>query len=521
MIKIKRTIKQVLIQHVVIGRVVRLMCVVAMLLHTTSARAQGNRVFEGVEKVAYRAIDLSTPGGQTWSTHRGATPGYFSAVGTASYTSPADAAANVDGYVKHYADVANQSFSFPVGTGADYRELGVSGTRTDTSEIAVAWIVGDPTTTADPTAPNAGTHNVSTFGTGLSAVSPIGQWDWQDVSGDAAGVTVTVSIPDMTALGAAADLRLVGWDGTEWVNLSGTTGASGNTENSTLSGTMIAGISALGIGRGETDVCITPKVFLQGALYLSANDTMTDDLRLKGLLPTTEPYTSLTGFTHAGSGGGETTTAAIFATTGNNAIVDWVFVELRDKTTNTTIVETRSALLQRDGDVVDAADGASALCFSGLVDPEVFVSIRHRNHLGVMIAATKTLTPAGTVADFSIETLFGSNAAGTGIKANNATNTVTGLWPGNTNGNTSVIEDNNDSDLDPILNTVLNAPGNGFGSRGFSYNNVYLVTDVDMNGNVIYDNITSDRDPILNTVLSYPSNGFGSRGFIGVVERLP
>ncbi|AEI51421.1 DUF6923 family protein [Runella slithyformis] len=207
----------------------------------------GNYVFSGAEAVNYGVVDLATPGGQTWATDRAATPGYFSAYGTASYTGAGDAA-NINGYVKHYATAANQSFTFPVGSGTDYRALSVSGTRTASSVIGVAWIAGNPSTTVDPTAPNAGTHAITALGSGITAVSPAGMWDWQDVSNNAAGLTVTVSIPAMTGFAASAsELRLVGWDGTKWISL-GTSGATGLAENSTLSGTMQSGITALAIG---------------------------------------------------------------------------------------------------------------------------------------------------------------------------------------------------------------------------------------------------------------------------------
>ncbi|MCB0811724.1 MAG: hypothetical protein KDB87_00895, partial [Flavobacteriales bacterium] len=70
-----------------------------------------------------------------------------------------------------------------------------------------------------------------------------------------------------------------------------------------------------------------------------------------------EPYTSL-GYVHVGDGGNESTTAGVLAATGNDAIVDWVVLELRDANDPTTVVNTRSALLQRDGDIVDT-DGSS------------------------------------------------------------------------------------------------------------------------------------------------------------------
>ncbi|MFC3813286.1 hypothetical protein [Lacihabitans lacunae] len=237
-----------------------------LLAITNTSLAQGNvYVASGSEFTNFGTIDLSTPP-NSWSTFRGATPGYFSAVGTAIYQNPTDAG-NVNGYVKHYANAVNQSFNFPVGTGADYRGLSISGTRLATSQIAVAWILGNPSSTDDPTAPNTGFHAVTSVDAGIQAVSPVGQWDWQDLTNDATGLTVTVSIPDMSAFGPAADLRLVGWDGTKWINLS-STGASGNTENSTLSGTIVSGITALAIGKVSSGpVDYTPTVDIDGLSF--------------------------------------------------------------------------------------------------------------------------------------------------------------------------------------------------------------------------------------------------------------
>jgi len=208
----------------------------------------GNYVFSGGEVTNFGIIDLATPANVTWATERGATPGYFTAIGTASYTNPSDAY-NINGYVKHAADAPNQSFSFPVGTVSDYRQLSVNGNRVASSIIGVAWIVGDPSLSLDPTAPAAGAHATTSFGSDIRSVSNLGQWDWQDLTNNASGVNVIVSIPDLSNFGAASELRLVGWNGSQWVNLSGTNGASGNTKNSTLNGTMINGITALGVGR--------------------------------------------------------------------------------------------------------------------------------------------------------------------------------------------------------------------------------------------------------------------------------
>lgn len=221
-----------------------LLMVVFWLLLTVGATAQtGNHVPAGAEMANHGILSLQTS--TLWSTARTSPQGYFSAVGTATYTG-ADDTHNVNGYVKHYVTTANQGFAFPVGSGTDLRTLTTSGTIATNSTIATAWLAGNPATVTDPT--DNTTHSVTALGTGITAVSTAGQWDWVVGGGSAVGTTVTVSMPDLTGFGDAADLRLVGWNGTQWVSL-GTAGASANTEDATLSGTMIAGITAIGIGK--------------------------------------------------------------------------------------------------------------------------------------------------------------------------------------------------------------------------------------------------------------------------------
>ena len=86
---------------------------------------------------------------------------------------------------------------------------------------------------------------------------------------------------------------------------------------------------------------ISPKIFLQGA-GLNPNsgeeDLMRDDLRVAGLIPTISPYSD-----------GAVVISTVFDATGNDAIVDWVWIELRDAMDNTIVSHSRSALLQRDG----------------------------------------------------------------------------------------------------------------------------------------------------------------------------
>ena len=148
----------------------------------------------------------------------------------------------------------------------------------------------------------------------------------------------------------------------------------------------------------RSDLLISPQVILQGA-YDTTSLLMTDLLRSSDLLPLTEPYTDM-GLTHVGVSGGETVDAAVFAITGSNAIVDWVFLELRDKTDSDVVRATRAALLQRDGDVVDV-DGISAVAFPQVPSEEYYLTIRHRNHIGVMTTNPIAVSTTEMTYDFT------------------------------------------------------------------------------------------------------------------------
>lgn len=175
----------------------------------------------------------------------------------ATYTGGNTDAQHVNGFVMK---TGNDAFVFPIGNASDLRTLSISAPATSSS-IAAAWILGNPNSVNDPT--DGVTHSTAAVGSGIMAVTQIGFWDYALVAGDDDGVTVTVSLPDVAYFSLAADLRLAGWNGTQWIDLSGGSNASGNTEGSTLSGTIPAGqtISALGIASSATPLPVHFSVF--------------------------------------------------------------------------------------------------------------------------------------------------------------------------------------------------------------------------------------------------------------------
>lgn len=223
---------------------------------------------------------------------------------------------------------------------------------------------------------------------------------------------------------------------------------------------------------------------LQGP-WENATAQMKDDLRATSLLPATEPYQGM-GFTLVGSGG-ETVPASLLTVTGKNAIVDWVLVELRNKNNPSQILATKSALLQRDGDVI-GIDGYTRLLFSVAAD-NYFVAVRHRNHLGAMTSAAKVLgnTEAGVDFTLATEATYGTEARCTLANGKRA------LWSGNVVTDGVLLYTGQSNDRDPILEGVGGiVPTNTVSA--------YSRRDVNLDGLIMYTGQGNDRDPILQNI---------------------
>ncbi len=255
---------------------------------------------------------------------------------------------------------------------------------------------------------------------------------------------------------------------------------------------IASSIFAGGIGRGDVSSLYTVPLNLQLAVkaylegpYDAGLNRMKDDLRSIGLLPTAEPYTAL-GYTFVG-GGGETANASVFNSGGgSNRIVDWVIVELRDADDPGTIVSSRCALIQRDGDVV-GLDGTSAVEMAA-GSGNYFVAIRHRNHLGVMTAAHMALSETPVSVDFT-QAVFATY----GTDARKAAGSSMVLWAGDVSFDGILKYAGQSNDRDPILTAIGGiVPTNTI--------NGYRGEDVNMDGVVKYAGQANDRDPILQNI---------------------
>ncbi len=268
------------------------------------------------------------------------------------------------------------------------------------------------------------------------------------------------------------------------------------------------------------------RVYLQGAMMnpdaigyindIDALDTlMRDDLRENAYIPASEPYTAL-GFEHKGDGGGESVTdsATVFGVTGANAIVDWVFVEIRSSIQLDSVITTRSALLQRDGDIVDV-DGVSYLTFPNTVAGPYFVSIKHRNHLGVMTVEAGDLSPMVQRFDY-VDTSFVSHGTNAMIEKDGRYY----MWAGDLSSDQKSIYQGPSNDLFNMLLKVVSDPDNteplvNYISPG------YTAADIDLDGKTIYQGPKNDRAKLLfNVIFSYPENGSTLANYV-LLSQLP
>jgi hypothetical protein len=187
---------------------------------------------------------------------------------------------------------------------------------------------------------------------------------------------------------------------------------------------------------------------------------------------------------------------AVLATSGHDAVVDWVLLELRAAADPATVMASRAALVQRDGDVV-AVDGLSPVTID-LPPGSYHVALLHRNHLGVMSADAFTLGGTAVVVDL--------RDAAVATVGTDARRSVGGpfpaltLWSGDVNADGTVKYVGGANDRDIILSSIGGAvPTNTVSG--------YLPGDVTLDGVVRYVGADNDRDPILQTVGgSVPTN---------------
>ncbi|MEM9544651.1 MAG: Ig-like domain-containing protein [Bacteroidota bacterium] len=297
------------------------------------------------------------------------------------------------------------------------------------------------------------------------------------------------------------------------------------------------------------DIAIKLRVYLEGALInnngdfsiISGRPLMRDDLRIspftgENYIPASDPYSFVHDpfvntpamFVKMGPGLISKNTAisdsaGVFSVSGDNAIVDWVHVELRSKDDPTVPIATRSGLLQRDGDVVDL-DGVSDLRFDGVSADSFYVKVKHRSHLAAMsmkVASDQLIDftdPNFEV--FNHGSSYDATFNYTGLsQKENIVPGYTALWAGDFDSNGQVKFTNPNDDLNILFLDVL------FSSPEFliNYNDAigYFTGDYNMNSKAKYTNPDDDTNLLFGQLLLYPLNTSFLSNFNGLIEQVP
>ena len=300
----------------------------------------------------------------------------------------------------------------------------------------------------------------------------------------------------MTSVGVSQEIEVLSNMGDDisnaQVSLSHTLGELAVTDISSANGALYQGFHN---GAPQMGVVVSIRTVLQGA-YDETSGLQRDDLRASNFVPTTSPYVD-----------GLTTTPAVLAVTGNDAIVDWVFVEVRDRVLSSLVLTEQSALLQRDGDVVDL-DGVSPLEFN-LPAGTYFVSVSHRNHLGIISDNAEMLSSNSFTLDFSDGSVAveGGNAGswqfGDGTIA---------LVAGDINQNSATSISGTDNDATFLRNQIINDPSNFFQLINFTVVG-YSNLDVNLDGFASLSGTNNDSTFLSNTVRNAPGNIFNLINF--------
>ncbi len=297
------------------------------------------------------------------------------------------------------------------------------------------------------------------------------------------------------------------------------------------------------------DLSIAIRVYLEGSIINNNNakspdnrHLMRDNLRMspftgQSFIPVLDPYSYATEFINIASkftkvGAGTLSKfhaiedpTSVLGVTGQNAIVDWVFVELRSKNDNTQIVASRSGLLQRDGDVVDT-DGFSPLAFPRVAPDSFYVVIRHRNHLGAMsmVISSKNLIDF-TMLQTPIYSLgfvqtSGLNYSGYSMKENQLLG-YRALWAGNFDADNKLKFVNPNDDQNILFFDVLVYPNNSNSSSNYNFGIGYLQGDFDMNSKAKYDNPNDDKNLLFSQLLLFPLNTSILSNYNYFIQQVP
>lgn len=251
----------------------------------------------------------------------------------------------------------------------------------------------------------------------------------------------------------------------------------------------------------DDGVKLQARALLQGA-YDSKSGLMSAELNTLGLLPDNQPY-QLAPFNHNGT---ETLGAIVRESTGHDTAVDWALVELRSSPT--TVISARAAILQQDGDLVDAQTGSTTLHFASVTSGNYYVTVRHRNHLGVITASPVNLDSTEKLVDFSL-----ASTAVKGTESRFIAGKLALLWVGDINRSNTLTASGPGNDTTSLLSTVITSEENPNAYTNYTLQG-YLPTDLNMDGKTLFSGPNNDANTLIGNVIMHPLNSNFAANFI-------
>ena len=284
-----------------------------------------------------------------------------------------------------------------------------------------------------------------------------------------------------------------------------------------VTGTCVAGEDANNNGSvdvDETDPTVTLddlsqgiRLQLRGILqgpYNPALGLMNDTLRVKGFLPTEQPY-HVSPVEYAGT---EQLAAGVSQVVGDDAVVDWVLVELRDVFDPDIVLAAKAMVVQRDGDVIDGATGDAIWQPEGLTADSYYVAFRHRNHLDLITQSALAFSSTPRLVDFSLPTTLVRGGA-TRFEINDKAL----MYAGDANFDHRGIANGPNQDITFVISSVLLYADN----EGLNANYImpgYDAGDVNMDGNTIFAGPENDSNLLVGNVLLHADNPSLAANFI-------
>ncbi|HET9056268.1 MAG TPA: hypothetical protein VFN30_05410, partial [Chitinophagaceae bacterium] len=292
------------------------------------------------------------------------------------------------------------------------------------------------------------------------------------------------------------------------------------------------GVFAVGNRAVSKPLRANAKIFLQGA-YDAITHNMYATLWLFQLIPKNSPYSDSTNFKSTiknywkyfallGPGSESIDSLLLYAdppSSPNPKVVDWVLAHLH-RTSDQAVVATKAVFVKQDGQIVDT-DGTGAFIdginFEGVPEGNYYLSIRHRNHLGLrsqdILSLTSILPPAYNLTD-TTKIFKGANYTVDLVAAQLEPNSnIYGAYAGNVVPNRDIVYNNTDNDNAELLNILQ---GNKAGRKSG-----YLNADVNMNGTARYNGSANDNAVMLSIVLKGNYAGRRRQPYLDVVIANP